>query len=339
MFNKTSASGHPILLLAAGLISGAFLSGCGKEELPREDQLVAVPLRLPMVLNPGETLEYQLDWGAIPVARGIFSVAAREDHDGADTYRLECKAETIGLVAKFWEARGRFTSWLDVKQGFSRGYQARHDALRLDVTEELRLDYARGKAEYRRHQIRKGVVSTKERSFDVAEPVQDALSALYVLRVLDLAPFLPSDSAAGAEPAPQVRPPAALPPALEPALLEGVLPDEEQEGEEEPEPPPGRRWAKMLVVGEKEVSLLALEAAGREELTVKLPEERIFKTLRVIPRCIKPRPRRKGSLTLWLEEQTGVPLKAELSSSLFTFTVTLTGAKNVPWPEAAPADR
>ena len=114
------------------------------------------PTFVPRQLNltVGETLTYRAKWGIMSAGNATFSVAGREEHGGGECYRLESTVVTTGAARMAYKMKTKAQSWLDIKEGFSRGYELNENRPTLKL--------------------------------DVPGKVQDALSIVYYLRGCDL---------------------------------------------------------------------------------------------------------------------------------------------------------
>jgi hypothetical protein len=130
----------------------------------------------------GEKLTYQIFWGPFVAGRATLEVEDIEPVDGHDCYHLIARAWTSGLADLLFHVDSTTESWLDVDQLFSRRYaENRMEGKRSRSNETI--------YDYEHHQtINTNLVNGRATCQPLDQPVQDVVSSLYYVRVLELKP-------------------------------------------------------------------------------------------------------------------------------------------------------
>jgi hypothetical protein len=103
------------------------------------------------------------------------SVESIESYDGHDCYKLVSTANSNSVVSTFFEVRDRVESLMDVKGLFTRRFEKHLKEGGYVKDEVIRFDYATRRAYY-----------ADGDTVEILPSTQDALSALYYARTLDL---------------------------------------------------------------------------------------------------------------------------------------------------------
>jgi hypothetical protein len=126
----------------------------------------------------GETATFDVYWdsGPMNVPAGIAVLTVQEGREGAERWRFETRAETANWVSSFFQARDRFITITD------------RDLLPVEHQREIR--EGRRQVDRRYRYDRAGnTVQTGEMTLPLGgAAARDALSALYYVRTLPLAP-------------------------------------------------------------------------------------------------------------------------------------------------------
>ncbi len=123
----------------------------------------------------GEHLEFSVNYNVLRAGTATLSVESVEDYDGHDCYKLVSTASSNSVVSTFFEVRDRVESLMDVKGLFSRRFEKHLKEGGYVKDEEIHFDYAARLAYY-----------TDGDTVEILQSTQDALSALYFARTLDL---------------------------------------------------------------------------------------------------------------------------------------------------------
>ncbi len=182
----------PALLLAAGLtpvvgVAASDSAGtaaapdtvAGLPDATPEDaaaaapDTAAAPARVPFGL--GERLVFSIDYGPINAGEGVLEVQGLVESQGRTAYQIESRATSNRVFSTFYKVRDRIVTHLDVRrlQALYFSKRLREGSYRKNV--EIVFDQEAGKAYY-----------ADGRVFDVEPGIQDALSAFYWVRTLDL---------------------------------------------------------------------------------------------------------------------------------------------------------
>ena len=139
-------------------------------------------------LTEGEHLTYDIKWAGIPSGRAELSVkwVEKVGPEEADCFHVTCATRSNSFSSFFYPVRDDVVSLIDAGGFFSRQFDMDKNEGRYHANENVRFDYARGRAEYVKYS--KGQYGTREQTAAVKlwDKVQDPLSCLYYLRNLDL---------------------------------------------------------------------------------------------------------------------------------------------------------
>ena len=131
--------------------------------------------------QPGETLEYDLKWGLLPVGSATMKVLPREDDNGTGFHRLSFSVRTNQFADAFYKVRTNITSVVDRSFGKSMRYEKAQREGRTKREIEVLFDYDSGKASYFES---KRLVST----LPIPSQVFDPLAIAYFFRLGELKP-------------------------------------------------------------------------------------------------------------------------------------------------------
>jgi hypothetical protein len=123
----------------------------------------------------GELLKFSIKFGFIKAGTGVLQVHSVESIDGHPCHKIVSTAESNKFFSMFYRVQDRVISHMDIKTRFSRRFEQhlREGKYKADIS--VGFDHERLKAVY-----------SDGREFDIPHGVQDALSALYYVRTLDL---------------------------------------------------------------------------------------------------------------------------------------------------------
>ncbi|OGR41466.1 MAG: hypothetical protein A2X35_10685 [Elusimicrobia bacterium GWA2_61_42] len=144
----------------------------------------AVVGSVPAIVN-GETLEYDIYWGAIYVGRAFIRIAGVVDISSRPAWHIVSEARSGSFLANFYKVDDRNDSWMDVDSLYSYGYYKKISEGKHFFNEWVIYDGA-GKRYYGDKMNRKRSVTPFEGPLEI--PVNDVLSAVYRLRAMAIAP-------------------------------------------------------------------------------------------------------------------------------------------------------
>jgi hypothetical protein len=130
----------------------------------------------------GERLTYLVFWGPFIAGRASLEVRGIEPVDGHDCYHLIAHARTSGLAELLFHVDSTTESWLDVNQLFTRRYRENRVEGKKARNNETIYDYDHKQA------VSTNLLNGKTSAMPLDQPVQDIVSALYYVRVLQLKP-------------------------------------------------------------------------------------------------------------------------------------------------------
>jgi hypothetical protein len=159
----------------------AFVEPVAAFQVPSEDD-AAPDAALVETVEPsvvpfgvGEYLEFSVSYNVIQAGTATLSVDAIEEIGGHECYRLVSTTRSNGFVSTFFEVKDDVQSFMDVHGLFSRKFE-RH--LREG-------DYVKDEVVYIEEEAGMAYYDDGD-TVDVQPSSQDALSALYFVRTLDL---------------------------------------------------------------------------------------------------------------------------------------------------------
>ncbi|MCM2268428.1 MAG: DUF3108 domain-containing protein [Elusimicrobiales bacterium] len=133
----------------------------------------------------GETLEYDISWGAIHVGKAYLRIAEAVDISSRPAWRIVSEAKSGSFINNFYKVDDRNESWMDTQDLHSYGYYKKISEGSHFFNEWVVFDNPAGKY-YGSKMNRKRHVSSFEGVLD--KPVNDVLSAVYRLRAMTLEP-------------------------------------------------------------------------------------------------------------------------------------------------------
>jgi hypothetical protein len=169
-----SGDGAPEVV-AAFVRPDAASAGLAGSEAPDDSCAPAVREPAPVPFGVGEYLEFSVSYNIIRAGTATLSVEGIEEIAGHRCYKLVSTARSNGFVSTFFEVRDRVESLMDVHGLFSRKFEKHLKEGGYTKDEAVWIDHCAGLAYY-------GDGDT----VGVRRSSQDALSALYFVRTLDL---------------------------------------------------------------------------------------------------------------------------------------------------------
>jgi hypothetical protein len=147
-----------------------------------------VPIVLKDVPNtafwPGEKLKFVIKYEFIKAGEASMNVSAGAPYEGRPTLHIESKAESTGVVDKFFKVRDFNSTVLDRASLMSLSvHQNLHEG-GYSVIRNTRFDYKRRKYTFER--TRRGTKTVREG--DINQPIMGALGAFFYARTVDLHP-------------------------------------------------------------------------------------------------------------------------------------------------------
>ena len=133
----------------------------------------------------GETLEYEISWGAITVGRAWLRIDELVMIEGKPVYHIISTSKSTAFIEKFYHVDDVNEAWLDPASMKSFGYYKKLQEGGYFHNEWVLFDMAAGS--FRGEKMnKKRQISKFEGALD--GPVNDVLSAVYAVRVMELKP-------------------------------------------------------------------------------------------------------------------------------------------------------
>jgi hypothetical protein len=152
----------------------AFPASTGSEALPdASPEEILQPAAVPF--GVGEYLEFSVSYNIIRAGTATLSVEGVEEIDGHECYKIVSTAQSNGFVSTFFEVRDHVQSLMDVRGLFTRKFEKHLREGKYSKDEMVSIDNCAGLAYY-----------DDGDTVEVRRSSQDALSALYFVRTLDL---------------------------------------------------------------------------------------------------------------------------------------------------------
>jgi len=173
-----------VLLLAGGALAASGTQEGGSQVDSPDRALVrsgpaassfdpVVPRNNPFGVS--EFLQFSIKFGFIKAGIGILKVESIEPVDGYPCHKIVSLAQSNKFFSMFYRVEDTVISHMDVQKRFSRKFEQHLREGKYKADLEVKFDQAAGRALYK-----------DGRSFDIPYGVQDALSALYYVRTLNL---------------------------------------------------------------------------------------------------------------------------------------------------------
>lgn len=144
----------------------------------------AVTSQLPGLVK-GETLEYEIYWGAIRVGRSFISVPEAVTISSRPVWHIVSEAHSGSFIDNFYHVDDRNEAWMDAGDLYSYGYYKRVSEGKFFSNEWAVFDRT-GNRYYGQKMNRKREVSAFEGPLE--KPVNDIFSAVYRLRAMTIEP-------------------------------------------------------------------------------------------------------------------------------------------------------
>jgi hypothetical protein len=136
-------------------------------------------------LVKGETLQYNIYWGAIYVGSSYIRVAEAVNISSRPAWHIVSEARSGSFIEKFYKVQDRNDAWMDAADLSSRGYYKKISEGKYFFNEWAVFDLP-GRRFYGAKMNKKRQPSDFEGLLE--HPVNDVLSAVYRLRAMKLAP-------------------------------------------------------------------------------------------------------------------------------------------------------
>ena len=136
-------------------------------------------------LVKGETLEYDIYWGAIRVGRSFISVTELVTISSRPAWHIISEAKSGSFIDNFYHVDDRNEAWMDASDLYSHGYYKRVSEGKFFANEWAVFD-GPGKRFYGEKMNRKRQISAFEGPLE--KPVNDIFSAVYRLRAMVIEP-------------------------------------------------------------------------------------------------------------------------------------------------------
>lgn len=126
----------------------------------------------------GERLVFELTWFGINAGWATLEVKEKIDYNGKEVIRVVSTAQSNKFISVFYKVDDRTETFIDPLEKYPYRFILRQREGRHKTDKEIIFNQEMSKAVY----IKDG----KEKTFDISPKAQDALSAFYYLRTLDL---------------------------------------------------------------------------------------------------------------------------------------------------------
>jgi hypothetical protein len=136
-------------------------------------------------LVAGETLEYDIYWGAIYVGKSYLRIENVVEISSRPAWHIVSEAKSGSFLANFYKVDDRNDSWMDVADFTSYGYYKKISEGKHYFNEWVVFDVP-GRRVYGEKMSKKRQLNPIEAPLE--RPVNDVLSALYRMRAMDLKP-------------------------------------------------------------------------------------------------------------------------------------------------------
>ncbi|MBI4350455.1 MAG: DUF3108 domain-containing protein [Elusimicrobia bacterium] len=133
----------------------------------------------------GETLDYDIYWGAIYVGRSFLRIEATVDISSRPAWHIVSEARSGSFLANFYKVEDRNEAWMDAAGLHSYGYYKKISEGKHFFNEWVVFDSS-GSRYYGKKMNRRRQVSEFEGRLD--GPVNDMLSAVYRVRTIQASP-------------------------------------------------------------------------------------------------------------------------------------------------------
>lgn len=136
-------------------------------------------------METGETLEYDIYWGAIYVGKSYLRIDKVVEISSRPAWHIVSEAKSGSFLANFYRVADRNDAWMDVESLHSYGYYKRIQEGGYFFNEWVIFDLPSGRVygeKMNKKRQRNPVEST------ITGPVNDVLSSLYRMRAMDLKP-------------------------------------------------------------------------------------------------------------------------------------------------------
>lgn len=144
----------------------------------------SAPAALAGIVN-GETLDYDIYWGAIYVGKSYMKIEKMVDISSRPVWHVVSEAKSGSFLANFYKVEDRNESWMDAGDLHSYGYYKKISEGKHFFNEWVIYDVP-GARYYGKKMNRKREVSDFAGPLD--RPVNDMLSAVYRFRTMPVAP-------------------------------------------------------------------------------------------------------------------------------------------------------
>ncbi len=133
----------------------------------------------------GETLDYDIYWGAVYVGSAYMKIEKAVDISSRPAWHIVSQTRSGSFLANFYKVDDRNEAWMDAAGLYSYGYYKKISEAKHFFNEWVIFDGA-GKKYYGKKMNRKRQISDFEGPLD--RPVNDILSAVYRIRTMQVTP-------------------------------------------------------------------------------------------------------------------------------------------------------
>ncbi len=135
-------------------------------------------LKNSLPFQPGERLEFLINWMGMNAGKAIMEVGNEVEIGGARAFHITSIARSNDFISRFFPVEDRIETFIDTENLFPLKFMIHQREGRRVKEREVQYDQTRHKAV----QLEEG----KEETFDIEPKAQDALSALYFFRTLNI---------------------------------------------------------------------------------------------------------------------------------------------------------
>jgi hypothetical protein len=149
-------------------------------------------------LTPGETLVYSVEWLGIPGGKIILKVEGKTVIDGRECYHVSARALPNAFFRMFHDVEYKVDSYIDIKTHFTRRFEKVRRLKQTFTYVAIEFNQEKNEATYKYYKprgcvritdfasLRKGISASDTKTVKVPAEVQDLLSGLYYLRLINL---------------------------------------------------------------------------------------------------------------------------------------------------------
>ena len=143
-----------------------------------------VPKKAPFRVD--EELVYEVRWAGMPGGKAVLAVKWKDKFKGEhDIYHVKLETLSNSFMSIFYPVSTEAESYIDVEGSFSRFFKLTQKEGRIQQKEKVEFDYEENVARYEKEK-REPFSPKHTLNVRLVDKVQDPLSAIYYLRLMDL---------------------------------------------------------------------------------------------------------------------------------------------------------